>query len=137
MAYYVLLESGMQMIADNPRRFEENPDCAGFIFSVPVVWDETRALAAEAGQYAIVAKRNGDKWWIGGIANNEVKNREFSISLDFLPPGKTYRIVSFEDGPNANGQAMDYNVRTANVTSGDRLDIRMVRNGGWAAVIEP
>ncbi|MDR0537287.1 MAG: glycoside hydrolase family 97 protein [Tannerellaceae bacterium] len=136
MAYYVLLESGMQMIADSPRRFEENTDCATFIFSVPVVWHETRALAAEAGQYAIVAKRNGNKWWIGGIAGNDVKNRDFTIDLDFLPKGKTYRITSFEDGPNANGQGMDYNIRTMDVGHGDKLEIRMVRNGGWAAVIE-
>ena len=124
------------MIADSPRRFEENPDCAEFIFSVPVTWDETRALAAEAGKYAVVAKRKGDKWWIGGITNNEAKSREFSIALDFLKKGKTYSITSFEDGANANGQALDYNIRTMNVSRGDTLNIKMARNGGWAAVIE-
>jgi alpha-glucosidase len=136
MAYYVLLESGMQMIADSPRRFEETPDCADYIFATPVVWDETHALAAEVGQYAIVAKRNGGKWWIGGITNDGARSRDFHISLDFLSPDRTYRITSFEDGPNANGQAMDYNIRNAEVRKGDVLDIRMMRNGGWAAVIE-
>jgi alpha-glucosidase len=136
MAYYILLESGLLMIADSPRRFEENPDCSGFIFSVPVVWDETRAIAAEVGQYAIVAKRNGDKWWIGGIANDGAKSREFDVTLDFLTKGKSYRITSFEDGANANGQALDYNIRTMDVTQGDMLNIKMARNGGWAAIIE-
>ncbi|MDR0559712.1 MAG: glycoside hydrolase family 97 protein [Prevotellaceae bacterium] len=136
MAYYIVLESGMLMIADSPRRFEENPDCAGFIFSVPVTWDETRAVAAEVGQYAIVAKRKGDRWWIGGITNDSEKRRDFHVTLDFLNPNKKYRITSFEDGPNANGQAMDYNLRSMEVQKGDVLDIRMMRNGGWAAVIE-
>jgi alpha-glucosidase len=133
LAYYVLLESGMQMIADSPRRFEENPDCSDFIFSTPVTWDETKSLAAEVGQYAIVAKRHGDKWRIGGITNNAEKNREFDISFDFLPEGKTYLLTSFEDGPNANGQAMDYNIRKQEVKKGDKIHIKMARNGGWAA----
>jgi alpha-glucosidase len=136
LAYYIVLESGILMISDSPRRFEENPDCADFIFSVPATWDETRALEAELGQYAIVAKRKGNKWWIGGIRNDGVRTRDFRIPLDFLEEGRKYRITSFEDGPNANGQSMDYNIRTANVSRSDVLDIRMMRNGGWAAVIE-
>jgi hypothetical protein len=63
IAYYILFESGLQMISDSPRQFDQNPDCRDFIFSTPVTWDETHALAAEAGQYAVVARRHGDKWW--------------------------------------------------------------------------
>ncbi|MDR3260537.1 MAG: glycoside hydrolase family 97 protein [Tannerella sp.] len=136
MAYYILFESGLQMIADSPRQFDQNPDCRDFIFSTPVTWDETRALAAEAGQYAIVAKRHGDKWWIGGITNNTEKLRDFDVRLDFLPQGKTFRITAFEDGPNADRQAMDYNIRTQNVKNGDILHIQLARNGGFAAIIE-
>jgi alpha-glucosidase len=136
IAYYILFESGLQMIADSPRQFDQNPDCRDFIFSTPVTWDETRALAAEAGQYAIVARRHGDKWWTGGITNNSEKTREFDIKLDFLPQGKTFRLTSFEDGVNAGRQAMDYNVRKQDVKQGDTIHISMARNGGWAAIIE-
>ena len=45
-------------------------------------------------------------------------------------------MTSFEDGPNANGQAMDYNVRKLDVSRGDKLRVMLARNGGWAAVIE-
>jgi alpha-glucosidase len=136
IAYYILFESGLQMIADSPRQFDQNPDCASFIFNTPVTWDETRALAAEAGQYAIVAKRHGDKWWIGGIANNAETLREFDLPLDFLPQGKTFRMTAFEDGLNADRQAMDYDVRTQNVKRGDKLKVKLARNGGFAAVLE-
>jgi alpha-glucosidase len=136
LAYFVLLESGLQMLSDSPRRFEENPDCADFIFSVPVTWDETKALAAEVGQYAIVAKRNGNKWWMGGITNDAEKSREFDIVFDFLPENKTFRLTSFEDGPNANGQALDYDIRKQEIKKGDRLHIKLARNGGWAAMLE-
>lgn len=136
MAYYILLDSGMQMIADSPRRFEENPDCSEFIFSVPVTWDETRGLAAETGEYAVVAKRKGNKWWIGGLTRDTGRSREIEVALDFLPEGRKWHMTSFEDGPNANGQAMDYNVRKLDVSRGDKLRVMLARNGGWAAVIE-
>ncbi|MDR1593684.1 MAG: glycoside hydrolase family 97 protein, partial [Prevotellaceae bacterium] len=98
IAYYILFESGLQMISDSPRQFDQNPDCRDFIFSTPVTWDETYSLTADAGQYAVVARRHGDKWWIGGITNNAQKTREFDVKLDFLPKGKTYHITIFEDG---------------------------------------
>jgi alpha-glucosidase len=136
MAYYILFESGLQMIADSPRQFDQNPDCRDFIFNTPVTWDETHALAAEAGQYAIIAKRHGDRWWIGGITNNTEESREFDLPLDFLPQGKMFRMTAFEDGLNAGRQAMDYNIRKQNVKNGDKIHVRLARNGGFAAVIE-
>ncbi|MDR0845396.1 MAG: glycoside hydrolase family 97 protein [Tannerella sp.] len=136
MAYYVLFESGLQMIADSPRQFDQNPDCRDYIFSTPVTWDETHVLAAEVGQYVIVAKRNGNKWWIGGITNNTEKSREFDVTLDFLPQGKNYRLTAFEDGLNADRQAMDYSIRKQEVKPGDKIHIKMARNGGWAAILE-
>jgi len=133
IAYYILFESGLQMISDSPRQFDMNPDCRDFIFATPVVWHETHSLAAEAGKYAIVARRNGNKWWIGGITNNDEKLREFDVTLDFLPEGKTFTMTAFEDGPNADSQAMDYNLSTRKVKRGDRLHISLARNGGFAA----
>jgi alpha-glucosidase len=133
LAYYVLFESGLQMIADSPRQFDQNPDCRDFIFSTPVTWDETHALAAEAGQYTVVARRHGNDWWIGGITNNAERTREFDITFDFLPQGKTFSLTSFEDGINANHQAMDYDVHQQSIKHGDTLHITMRRNGGWAA----
>jgi alpha-glucosidase len=137
MAYYILFESGLQMIADSPRQFDQNPDCRDFIFSTPVTWDGTHALTAEAGRHAIVARRHGDRWWIGGItANNDGTGPEFDLRLDFLQPDRSYRLTAFEDGVNADRQAMDYGIRRQEVKRGDVIHVRMARNGGWAATIE-
>lgn len=83
LALFVVFESALQMLADNPTLYYRNEDCTRFITQVPVTWDETVALEAKAGEYVIVAKRKGDKWFIGGIANNGEKEREFTIKLDF------------------------------------------------------
>lgn len=136
LALFVVFESGLQMLADNPTLYYRNEDCTRFITSVPVTWDETVALEAEAGEYVIVAKRKGDKWFIGGITNNGKTEREFTVKLDFLKKDRSYQMTSFVDGINAGRQAMDYRCKTSQVKGGDELTIKMVRNGGFAAVIE-
>lgn len=134
LALFVIFESGLQMLADNPTLYYRNEDCTKFITDVPVTWDETRALEAKAGEYAVVAKRKGNKWYIGGMTNNT--ERQFEISLDFLNAGTSYKMTSFEDGINAGRQAMDYRRKESHVKSGDKIQIKMARNGGFAAVIE-
>lgn len=134
LALFVIFESGLQMLADNPTLYYRNEDCTKFITDVPVTWDETRALEAKAGEYALVAKRKGNKWYIGGMTNNT--ERQLEISIDFLNAGTSYKMTSFEDGINAGRQAMDYRRKESHVKSGDKIQIKMARNGGFAAVIE-
>ena len=136
LALFVVFESGLQMLADNPTNYYREKECTEFITSVPTTWDETVALEAETGQYAIVAKRKGTKWFIGGITNNAEKERTFKLNLNFLKSGKTYKTTSFEDGINAGYQAMDYRKKNYDVKANDVIEVKMVRNGGWAAVFE-
>ena len=133
MAAFVLFESHLQMLMDNPCRYDEWPDCRDYITSVPVNWDETRVLAAEAGQYIVMAKRKGDKWFLAGITNDN--RREIEVSLDFLPEGQELQMTSFVDGVNADRMAMDYRVENVPVNRGTKLKIKMARNGGFAASI--
>ncbi|SHF42996.1 alpha-glucosidase [Bacteroides faecichinchillae] len=136
MALFVIFESGLQMLADNPTLYYRNEDCTRFITQVPVTWDETVALDAKVGEYVIVAKRKGEKWYIGGMTNNKENERQFEINLDFLKDNKTYRLTSFEDGVNAGRQAMDYRINSSNVKKGQKISVKMARNGGFAAVLE-
>ena len=133
MAIFVLFESNLQMLMDNPCRYDKWPDCRDFLTSVPVNWDETHVLTAEAGEYIITAKRKGDKWFIGGITNS--KPRDLKITLNFLEAGKKYQMTSFADGVNADIMAMDYLRSESNVENSTVLPIKMARNGGWCAVI--
>lgn len=135
MALFVIFETGLQMLADNPTLYYANDDVTRFIAGIPVESDETLALEAKAGEYVVVAKRKGDKWYIGGMCNGDHKWRDFEVSLDFLGD-KEYTLTSYEDGVNAPRQAMHYVRNTRKVQKGDRIKIRMSRNGGYAAVVE-
>jgi alpha-glucosidase len=133
MALYVVLESGIQMLADTPSRYLQEAECTEYIASVPVIWDETKVLDAKVGEYVVTARRKGDKWFIGAITNQE--GRTLEVNLDFLKDGE-HTLTSFEDGINADRQAMDYKKRTSKVNKDTKLTIKMVRNGGFCGVIE-
>lgn len=134
LALYVVFESGIQMLADNPFYYYREKECTDFITSVPVIWDETRVLAAKVGEYFVVAKRIKEKWFIGAITNST--ERELEVDLDFLSNGKKYQMTAFQDGVNAGVQAMDYKKVTETVEQGEILKIKLARDGGWAAVLE-
>ncbi len=134
LALYVLFESHLTMLADSPTLYYQNDDCTRFITSVPVNWDETRVLQAEYGQTLIVAKRKGNKWYVGGMTAE--KGCDTKLPLSFLTAGRTYKMTSFTDGPNAKRQAMDYRRGESTVSASDVIDVHMTRNGGFAAVIE-
>lgn len=136
MALFVVFESGLQMLADNPTLYYNNDDCTRFITSVPQLWDDTKVLSAKLGEHLVVAKRSGDEWFIGGISAEHKEPFEMDVPLDFLPEGKSLTITSFEDGINADRQAMHYVKKSMEVRKGDTIRIRMMRNGGYAAVIK-
>ena len=135
MALYVLFETRLQMLADNPSLYLMWEDCADFMCQAPVLWDETRVLAAEYGQYVVTAKRSGNTWYIGGITNETP--RDLTLDLSFLPEGVTYEMTAFVDGPNAKRQAMDYRKKTSKVSSSSKLTVNMANNGGIAATLTP
>lgn len=135
MALFTVMETGTQMLADSPTQYYKNAECTEFITQVPCTWDETRALQAKFGEYIIIAKRNGRKWFVAGICNGKENTRHFKIPLDFLSAGN-HSMTIVTDGFNAGNQAMDYRLNKQEVTSSTALDITMVRNGGFTAIIE-
>ncbi|MDR3653402.1 MAG: glycoside hydrolase family 97 protein [Paludibacter sp.] len=134
LSMYVIFGSGLQMLADNPTLYYRERECTDFITSVPVTWDETKVLYAKVGEAVVVAKRKGAKWFIGGMTND--KSRTIDLSFDFLPQGKEFTLTSFEDGINADRQALDYKKKTTTVNSNTKLTIKMERNGGWSGSLQ-
>ncbi|HEY6913317.1 MAG TPA: glycoside hydrolase family 97 protein [Paludibacter sp.] len=134
LSMFVIFESGLQMLADNPTLYYRERECTDFITSVPVTWDETKVLYAKVGEAVVVAKRKGDKWFFGGMTNNQ--SRTIDLNFDFLPQGKEFTLTAFEDGINADVQGLDYKKKTIRVSSNTKLTIKMERNGGWAGSLE-
>lgn len=62
---------------------------------IPTVWDETRALQGEPGEYIVTARRSGNDWYLGAMTGN--KGREITIKTDFLQKGKKYMMTLYQD----------------------------------------
>ncbi len=130
MALFVVLESPMQMLPDSPSDYYRERECTEFISEVPVEWDDLKVLHAKIGDYTVVARKNGDNWYIGGVTNWDA--RSLSISFDFLDDGE-YLMEYIEDGINADTRAVDYKKRFIEVTKNDSFKINFAPGGGWIA----
>lgn len=132
LGMYVVYESPLQMLSDTPSNYEREKECMEFLGAVPVVWDETIVLEAAIGKHIVVARRNGDAWYIGGMTGE--KGASFEILLDFIEGERT--LTSWEDGVNVAVQASDYKKTERKVKKGDKLTITMYDGGGYAAIIK-
>jgi alpha-glucosidase len=130
LAMYVIFEVPFQMLSDNPTIYMREQECTDFITSVPVTFDETVALDGKVGEYAALARKKGNTWYAGAMTN--WTPRELTIDLSFLGDGE-YQAAIFRDGINADRDATDYKKETMIVTSRDKLTVKLMNGGGWAA----
>jgi len=134
-AMYVVYDSPLQMLADNPSNYLKEPVYTRYISQMPTVWDTTIALHGETGEYVAVAKRNGEKWYVGAMTN--WSKRELPLQLSFLKEGIVYSMEVLEDGPNATHHAADYQLSQRNVKANEDILMPMSAGGGWSAVFTP
>lgn len=133
LAMYTIFEAPLQMMADNPTAYQKEQESTDFIAAVPTTFDETVALAGKVGEYVAITRRKGSTWHIGVMTNWDA--RDLTIDLSFLGEG-TYKAVIFEDGVNADRDGTDYKRTVVNLTSKDKLNIKLASGGGWAARLE-
>lgn len=130
IALPVVFETALLHLADRPEVYAEYPVAQRFLDQVPTVWDETRLLSGDPGGEAVLARRSGDRWFVGGIAAGDA--RTLSAGLGFLPEGAWHADV-FRDGDGGDGVVLD----SESVRSGDTLSVPVADNGGFAAILCP
>jgi alpha-glucosidase len=134
LALYVAFESPLQMLADAPTAYEREPESLEFLSAVPAVWDETRVLQAQIGDFLAIARRRGGDWYVGALT--DWTPRDLTIDLSFLPPG-AYALDAYADGPNADRQGSDHVRAKREVDATTKLALKLAPGGGWAARITP
>jgi alpha-glucosidase len=134
LAMYVVYESPLQMLCDNPTRYYKEPECMDFLSTVPVTWDSTVVLQAKVGDYVAVARLAPDgSWYIGAMT--DWTPRDLTMNLSFLPQG-SWTMDSWADGINADRNAQDFKrVQNQRVTSGQTITVHLAPGGGFAARI--
>lgn len=134
LAMYVVYEGPLQMLADSPSHYLKEPEVMEFLGPVPTVWDETVVLAAQIGDYVIIARRNGRDWYVGAMTDWTA--RDFEIDFSFLPEG-SFQMTSFADGANADRSGSDYKKSIQSVDKTTKLKIHLMGGGGFAARLVP
>jgi alpha-glucosidase len=128
LAMYVILESYLPMVCDDPTAYEAQKGF-DFIKNIPGTWDETRVPVAIPGQWAAIARRRSTDWFLGAI--NGSTPRKAAISLSFLPPGR-YEATIYSDAPDAELHPNNLNRETRIVQASDSLTSPLAAGGGLA-----
>ena len=84
LATAVLFTSGIQHYAEIPAGMAKAPVYVqDFMKTVPVSWDDVKFIDGYPGQYVVLARRAGKKWYVAGI-NAEGQPRKVTVDLSAL-----------------------------------------------------
>ncbi|WP_405767268.1 glycoside hydrolase family 97 catalytic domain-containing protein [Streptomyces sp. NBC_01538] len=122
---------------DSPSRFANTANWPGLPWfdAIPTTWDESHALAGSIGQYAAVARRHGDTWFLGAMTDET--SRTLSLPLTFLGGG-SYTATVYADGtPGTSPYQTPVVASTRTVTSATTLNVAMAPAGGQAIILKP
>ncbi len=130
LAAYIIHDSPLTMLADNPTIYRQEAECTNFISSIPCTGiDETKILQGQLGEYIVSARRSGSDWFIGGMTN--WTPRDIELDFSFLPEGN-YKYTLFKDGANAEKKASDYQKENGTINKQSKIKIHLTPGGGFA-----
>jgi alpha-glucosidase len=138
LAMFILIESPFTVACDSPEDYKDKDGKyllgMDFLKGLPTVWDETRGLAGEVGQYVVEARRNGKNWYLAAITDRTA--RELPVPLKFLGKGE-WKVTLWEDAPDA-GENAEHLVRNEKtVRPSDTLQLKLAASGGTVAIFSP
>ena len=96
----------------------------------PTVWDESKALQGEIGEYIVQARRSGNDWFVGAM--NGLQARDITLNTaDFLQIGKKYRVEIYNDNPALNTRTKVASAMQT-IKAGKILKLHLQPSGGAA-----
>jgi len=139
LAQAILFESGVQHFADRADSntevgyravFGAYPYVGDFMSTVPVAWDDTRLISGDIDDHAILARRKGADWYLGGIHAVDA-TVQYAFNLDFLDPGTSYEMTLIEQDESQTS----FKRSSVAVDAGDSLTIFLPAKGGFVATL--
>ncbi|MBI9065609.1 MAG: glycoside hydrolase family 97 catalytic domain-containing protein, partial [Marinilabiliaceae bacterium] len=103
-----------------------------FYDALPTNWDETKVLEGEMGEYATIARKSGNDWFIGSLAADQ--SRKVDIPLSFLDKGANYEaLVYYQNGEDLKNDE----VRTEKIMVNRKSVVskQLMKDSGLAMII--
>lgn len=133
LALSVLFETGLLHFTDKVEAYLTLPEAPKqFLKNVPVTWDDTRFVAGYPGQFAILARRQGDIWYLAGV-NASQDARETRIQLGAWLGSGRYEMERIGDGADARSFSTD----NQQVGAGQEFTVNLRPFGGFVATLKP
>lgn len=105
-----------------------------FFADVPTVWDDTRVIEGYPGKFVSIARKKGDKWYLGAIAGIEAYN--LSLKLDFLDENRAYSAKIFSDDKSLNTRT-NVKIDKIEVNNESVLKQNVLKQNGLAVIFTP
>ena len=128
LAMFIVYDNPMQIFPGNPSQGWLEPAFMELLGSFPTTWDTTMILQAAVTDHIITVRRNGNNWYIAGMAAE--KGYDASIDFSFLPTG-SYKTTVCRDGINADRNAMDYIIGKKEITPDNDMSLHLASGGGF------
>ena len=101
----------------------------------PTVWDESKTLAGEIGEYIVQARRTGNDWFVGAM--NGLQARDVTLNTaEFLQKGKKYRVEIYNDDPSLQTRTKVSSTEMV-IKAGKQLKLHLQASGGAALRFVP
>jgi hypothetical protein len=127
LALSIAFESGITHFADDPREYAARPDACALLAELPPAWDETRLVAGHPDKEAVVARRNGDRWFIAGIATGPARSITVNLA-DFYSTGCGWLVYDKPDGSGLTSS--DFTIPESGA-----FTIPIIDNGGFTVIL--
>lgn len=127
LATAVLFQSAVQHFALAPNNLTDAPSWAiDFMKKVPTTWNETKFIDGYPGKYVIMARRNGDKWYIAGV-NAQNEPVKATLALPMLSAGDNVTVYS-------DNNALEGKMSEEKLNKKGELKVTIPTNGGLLIV---
>lgn len=126
LALPILFHSGVQHLAETPEGMAKVPAFVKtFLQEFPASWTDTKLIDGYPGKFVVMARKAGNKWYIGGI-NGENAAKE--VIFDTAKFGKKAKLIV--DGKE------DQSFVQSELNTDTKTKVNMKPYGGFVLVVE-
>lgn len=129
LALPIIIESGLIHFSENYKILKKQPKfIIEFLKGLPATWDEIKYIAGYPGKDAIIARKKGKRWFIGGI-NGENKHKSFALDMSILGIENS-GITIITDNETTRNLGLK-----KSIINNEKLYIEMLPFGGFVGLI--
>ncbi|MEO8111595.1 MAG: glycoside hydrolase family 97 C-terminal domain-containing protein, partial [Ginsengibacter sp.] len=101
---------------------------------LPTTWDDTKVIEGDMEDFATIARKKGNKWFIGSL--NGTTARKVNWNFDFLDKDKKYTATIYTDDAEMNTPT-HVKITTRIIDYRSKLEFAVNERNGIVVYIQP